>query len=190
MFTGQIGHQRPFVRCTNSQGKNTHNWPSVWDHQWTLKSIMNKDSCTVSRLVNLSVILSLKFFGVFFVDIIINFCLCIDLRIEIHFLLQVPTSVDFPMEVAPICVFQPQQNTMPLDMPVLVQTIWCSWVENNVVKVVSEAYLWVSSVHITATLSKSPKRRMQVIALIVGREFNVQFHLHLSCVYVTALTWL
>lgn len=62
MFTGQIGHQRPFVRCTNSQGKNTHNWPLVWDHQWTLKYIMNKDSCTVSRLVNISVILSLKFF--------------------------------------------------------------------------------------------------------------------------------
>lgn len=62
MFTGQIGHQRPFVRSINSQGKNTHNWPLVWDHQWTLKYIMNKDSCTVSRLVNISVILSLKFF--------------------------------------------------------------------------------------------------------------------------------
>lgn len=29
MFTGQIGHQRQFVRCTSSQGKNTHNWPLV-----------------------------------------------------------------------------------------------------------------------------------------------------------------
>lgn len=63
MFTGQIGHQRPFVRSTSSLGKNTHNWPLVWDHQWTLKYIMNKDSCTVSRLANIFVnLIIMKFF--------------------------------------------------------------------------------------------------------------------------------
>lgn len=88
MFTGQIGHQRPFVRSTSSLGKNTHNWPLVWDHQWTLKYIMNKDSCTVSRLANIFVNLSRSFF----VDFIIDFCLCIDLRNEILFSLTGPNK--------------------------------------------------------------------------------------------------
>lgn len=88
MFTGQIGHQRPFVRSTSSLGKNTHNWPLVWDHQWTLKYIMNKDSCTVSRLANIFVNISRSFF----VDFIIDFCLCIDLRNEILFSLTGPNK--------------------------------------------------------------------------------------------------
>lgn len=147
---------------------------------------MNKDSCTVSRLVNLSVILSLKFF----------FCRHYNQFLPLYrfenwnlFFLTGPNKCGFSNGgCSHLCLPAPTEYNAA--------GYACACPDNMVLmsgKQCRESGKWslfMSSVHITATLSKSPKRRMQVIALIVGRDFNVQFHLHLSCVYVTALTWL